>query len=216
MRIRFPPAAAERLGDLGGIRRDLLAHAGPQHVRDLLAHTRIVRLDLAPSGVELEALQPALERHVVVVGIGSGRRHADRRDRGGAAIGRHRHLLHVDQQRERPAHVAVLEDRQLVVEDHRRQRRVRVREGETLEPAVRQPRLLRQREHALGRGVVDDVELVVELGDHALIGRAGIDVGDVFRSRRAEMRDRGALPIVAQLPDEPAAVGIEAVERVGA
>src|SRR5438552_15095183 len=86
LRIGFPPAAAEGLGDLGGVRRDLLAHAGPQHVRDLFAYARVVRLDLTLAGVEFEALQPALERHVVVVGIGAGRRHADRRDRRGAAI----------------------------------------------------------------------------------------------------------------------------------
>ena len=77
-------------------------------------------------------------------------------------------------------------------------------------------RLLGQREHALGRDVVDDVEVVVHLRDHALVGRAGIDIGGVFRARLAEAAERGALPVVARLPDEPLAVRVVAVQRIGA
>ncbi len=91
-----------------------------------------------------------------------------------------------------------------------------MRVGKALEPAVRRLGLPGEREHALRRGVVDDVELMVELGNHPLVGRARIDVGDVFRPRRPEPGERGALPVVAQLPAEPAAVRIEAVEHVGA
>ena len=98
-----------------GIGRDLVAHRGPQHVGDLLADGRIVGLDLALAGVELEVVEPVLHRRVVVVRMRAGRRHADRRDRRGAAIGRHRHRLDVDQQRQRPAHVAVLEQLVLVL-----------------------------------------------------------------------------------------------------
>ena len=45
-----------------GIGRDLVAHGRPQHVGDLLADRRIVRLDLALAGVELEVLEPVLHR----------------------------------------------------------------------------------------------------------------------------------------------------------
>ena len=88
--------------------------------------------------------------------------------------------------------------------------------GEALEPAVRALRLLGDGEHALGRDVVDDVELMVELGDHALVRRAGIDVGDVFGPGLAEARDACALPVGPLLPDEPLAVGVVGIERVGA
>ena len=145
-----------------------------------------------------------------------GRRHADGRDRRGAAIGGHRNRLDVDEQRQRPAHVAVLEQLVLGVEDQRRQRRVGMRVGEVPEPGARGFRLLRQREHAFRRDVVDDVELVVHLRDDALVRRTGVDIGEVFRARLAEAAERGALPILAQLPDVPLAVGVVAVEHVGA
>ena len=163
-----------------------------------------------------KACEPALERHVIDLRRRAGRRHADRRDRRRAAIGRHRHRLDVDQQRQRPAHVAVLEGVELVVEDHRRQGRVGMGVGEALEPAVRALRLLGDGEHALGRDVMDDVELVVELGDHPLVRRTGIDVGDVFGAGLAEARDGSAHPVGPLLPDEPLAVGIVGIERVGA
>ena len=91
-----------------------------------------------------------------------------------------------------------------------------MRIGEALEPSVRRLRLLRQREHAFRRRVVDDVELVVHLRDHALVGRARIHVGDVFRPRLAVAAERRALPVVAHLPDEPFAVRVVAVQHVGA
>ena len=80
----------------------------------------VVRLDLALAGIDLEGLEPGLDRPVVVVGMRAGGRHADGRDRGRAAVRGHRHRLDVDQQRQRPAHVAVLQQLVLVVEDHRR------------------------------------------------------------------------------------------------
>ena len=91
-----------------------------------------------------------------------------------------------------------------------------MRIGETLEPGHRALRLLGQREHALRRHVVDDVELVVHLRDHALVGRAGIDIGEIFRPGLADLPDGGALPVIAQLPDVPPAVGIVIVQHVGA
>ena len=216
LRIGLPPAAAERLGDLVGAARDLLAQRRPQAVGDLLADGRVVRLDLALAGIDLEVLQPALERRVVDVRRRAGGRHADRRDGRGAAVRRHRHRLDVDQQRQRPAHVAVLEHLVLGVEHDGRQGRIGMGVGEALEPAVRRLGLLGEREHALGRDVVDDVELVVHLGDDALVRRAGIDVGDVLRARLAEARDGRALPVRPLLPDEPLAVGVVGIERIGA
>ena len=63
---------------------------------------------------------------------------------------------------------------------------------------------------------MDHVELVVELGDHALVRRARIDISEIFRTGLAEARQRGALPVVAQLPDVPFAVGVVAVQHIGA
>ena len=63
---------------------------------------------------------------------------------------------------------------------------------------------------------MDDVELVVELRDDALVRWAGIDIGEVLGRRLAIASDGGALPILTALPDVPLAVGIEAVEHVGA
>jgi len=86
----------------------------------------------------------------------------------------------------------------------------------SLEPGRCGLALLRQREHALGRNVVDDVELVVELRDHALVRRTGIDIREVLGPWLAEAPEARPLPVVAQLPNVPFAVGIEAVQRVRA
>ncbi len=63
---------------------------------------------------------------------------------------------------------------------------------------------------------MDDVELVVELRDHAFVGWAGIDVGDVVRPWLAPAAEGGALPVLAALPDEPFAVRVVAEQLVGA
>jgi len=128
----------------------------------------------------------------------------------------HRDGLDVDQQRQRPAHVAALEFGALKVEQQGRQRRIGVGVGEVLEPAARSLGLLGEREHALGRHVVDDIEVMVHLRDHALVGRAAVHINRVFRPRFAEPPQRSALPVVAALPDEPFALWVVAVQRVGA
>ena len=91
-----------------------------------------------------------------------------------------------------------------------------MRVGEALEPRHRTLRLLGEREHALRRHIVNDVELVVHLGDHALVGRTGIDVGEIFRTRLAVGPKRRALPILPSLPDVPASVGVVVVQDVSA
>ena len=63
---------------------------------------------------------------------------------------------------------------------------------------------------------MDDVELMVELRDHPLVRRTGIDISEVFGTGLAVTRDRGALPVVTQLPDVPFSVGVIAVQHVGA
>src|SRR5262245_46581054 len=83
-----------------------------------------------------------------------------------------------------------------------------------LEPAMRAWRLLDECEHTFWRRVVNDVELVVELQADALVGRARIDIGRIFRPRLAEARKRRALPVGPLLPGLPFAVGVEAVELV--
>ncbi len=214
--IALPPAAAEGGRNLVRGARDLVAQGGAQHTRKLLAHVRIVGPDLLLAGIDLEGLQPGFHGLEIVFRIEAGRRHADGRDRGGAPIGGHRHGLDVDQQRQCPAHVLVLELLDLVVEQHGRQGRVGMAIGKPLEPGLGRLRFLGDREHALGRRVVDDVELVVHVLDHALVRRAGIDVGDIAGPRLAEPCQRRPLPVFAALPDEPPAVGVEAVQRVGA
>ena len=117
---------------------------------------------------------------------------------------------------QRPAHVRIFEILILRVEDDSGKRRIGMAVGESLEPGPRRLALLGEGEHALRRDVVDHVELVVELRDHPLIGRPGIDISEIFRTRLAEARQRGALPVVAKLPDVPFAVGIVAVQHIGA
>ena len=56
---------------------------------------------------------------------------------------------------------------------------------------------------------------MVHLGDDTPVGRARVDIGDVFRPRLAETGEAGALPIVALLPGEPLPVRVVAVQLVG-
>ena len=62
---------------------------------------------------------------------------------------------------------------------------------------------------------MDDIELMVELRNHALVGWSRIDIGDVVRPRFAPAPEGGALPVVTTFPDEPLAVRVVAVELVG-
>src|SRR5271157_4045864 len=87
--------------------------------------------------------------------------------------------------------------------------------GEAFEPAVRSGRRLDQGDRPFRRRVVDNVELVVLLKDHPLVRRPGIDIRDIFRARLAETGECRLLPVVALLPDEPGAVRVKALERVG-
>jgi hypothetical protein len=76
--------------------------------------------------------------------------------------------------------------------------------------------LLGESKHALGRDVMDHIELAVELRNDPLVRWAGINVGEIFRPRLAVPPERGALPVVAQLPDVPFAVGIVTVQHISA
>ncbi len=89
-----------------------------------------------------------------------------------------------------------------------------MRDREALEPAARRGRRLDQGDGPLRRRVVDDVELVVLLQDHALVRRTGIDIGNVFRAGLAELCERRALPVVTLLPDVPFAIRVEALQRI--
>src|SRR5258707_3903113 len=84
---------------------------------------------------------------------------------------------------------------------------MRVREA--LEPETGRWGLLGQGEHSLGCGVVDNVELVVELQNHSFVWRTGIDIGDILRSRLAETGQCRSLPIITTLPNVPGAIRIK-------
>jgi hypothetical protein len=70
--------------------------------------------------------------------------------------------------------------------------------------------LLSECKHSLGRGVVNNVELVIELHDHPLVRGTWIDISDIFRSGLAETGKRRPLPIVTPLPYVPLAIRVEA------
>src|ERR1700745_2982647 len=84
--IRLPPAPAESGCYFFGVLRDLVSHRGPQHVRYLPSNSRIIWLVFRLAGVDLETLQPILERIEIISGIKSGRWHADCRNRCGAPV----------------------------------------------------------------------------------------------------------------------------------
>ena len=152
---------------------------------------------------------------MVCLGVYSGRRHRDCRNGRRATIGGHRHDFDIDHQRQGPADILVREILVLCVEDDAGKSWVRVSVGEAPEPGRRGLALPRKCEHAFRGDVVNDVELMIELGNHTLVRRSRIDIGQIRWTRLAVTAQRRALPIVPPLPDVPFAIGIVAVERVG-
>src|SRR5580700_6960054 len=90
---------------------------------------------------------------------------------------------------------------------------MRVRKA--LEPESGRWGLLGQGKHSLRCGIVDNVELVVELKNHAFVWRTGIDIGDIFRPGLTKTPERGSFPVITPLPDIPGTVRIEAFQGVG-
>ena len=61
---------------------------------------------------------------------------------------------------------------------------------------------------------MDHVQIAVAHLDQPIVGRHVVAVDDVLRRRLAEVGNRGAVPVLALLPDVPVAVRVEAVRHI--
>ncbi len=153
---------------------------------------------------------------MIELGVHPGRRDVDGGDGCRAFIGCQRDLGDINRQRQRPADFLLVQAGFFVVVDDGWQGGIRMRPGERIEPANRGWAVLGERDAAFRRDVMDHIQFMVGLGDHALIAWAGVNVHGVLDIHVAQAGDRGPLPVFAALPQNPLAVGINVLERVGA
>ena len=88
---------------------------------------------------------------------------------------------------------------------------------EVRQPGGRAGAVLHDREHAFRSDVVDHVEVVIALCNDARFGVTGCGIHHILHLRRVLLQhaDRGALPVVAELPDCPVAALVVAIEHIG-